>query len=205
MALIAINTCGGVCAVLVRTAEGDFEASNTMQTGQDQVLATMAKDMLFAASIKPADLKTIAVAIGPGSFTGVRIGVAFARGLAIATNQTAIGVNLLDVLAVQAKGAGAELGIGVMGVGRGQVSWSAWGPKQLEQPAITCGTEDLQTSVMQRAAGRTWNMINGDEVTLEMWRMADHSLRLTSNTDPANPWYARPPDAKLPGGIDPWA
>ena len=55
--------------------------------------------MLKKAALRAADLESIAVCIGPGSYTGVRIGVATAKGLALPHNLSVIGVNTLEITA----------------------------------------------------------------------------------------------------------
>lgn len=57
------------------------------------------------AGAHPRDLTGLAVGIGPGSFTGIRIGLAAARGLALALDVVAAGVSTLDALAAGAPGA----------------------------------------------------------------------------------------------------
>ena len=57
------------------------------------------------AGAHPHDLTGLAVGIGPGSFTGIRIGLAAARGLALALDVTAAGISTLDALAAGAPGA----------------------------------------------------------------------------------------------------
>ncbi|NMC14464.1 MAG: tRNA (adenosine(37)-N6)-threonylcarbamoyltransferase complex dimerization subunit type 1 TsaB [Chloroflexi bacterium] len=62
-------------------------------------LAPAVEDMLKRAQLSAADLGAVAVAIGPGSFTGLRIGLALAKGLALALCIPLIGVPTLDIVA----------------------------------------------------------------------------------------------------------
>lgn len=70
-----------------------------MAKGQAERLAPMVTDLLAKGGIGYADLTALGVGIGPGNFTGVRISVAFARGLALALGIPAVGVTRLEALA----------------------------------------------------------------------------------------------------------
>lgn len=62
-------------------------------------LAPAIREMLTACNVAAADLSVLAVATGPGSYTGVRIGVAMAKGLATARDLPLLGISTLDMLA----------------------------------------------------------------------------------------------------------
>ena len=66
-----------------------------------QTLLTMAQDLLSACGVTPADVTHVAVAAGPGSFTGVRIGVAAAKGFAWGAELPCCGVSTLEAMALQ--------------------------------------------------------------------------------------------------------
>ncbi len=85
--------------------EALFEAG--MVHGRE--IAPAADRLLRAAGKGPSDLGLVAVDIGPGSYTGLRVGLAAAKGLAYALGRPLIGVPSLDVLAEAAAGLGATL------------------------------------------------------------------------------------------------
>src|ERR1700709_979055 len=63
------------------------------------VLPVMAQDCLRDANLMAADLDLIAVTVGPGSFTGIRGGVALAQGIGVAAGVPVIGVTVREALA----------------------------------------------------------------------------------------------------------
>jgi tRNA threonylcarbamoyladenosine biosynthesis protein TsaB len=101
MLTLAFDTATDVatCALLL---DGDVLGERTSRAVG--VLAG-ADELLREASRRPADLDLIAVGIGPGSFTGVRIGLAAARGIALALDVPVAGVSTLEALAAGAPGA----------------------------------------------------------------------------------------------------
>ncbi len=185
-----------------------------MQSGHDRVLAQIVLDVLADANAKIEQLERFAVATGPGSFTGARIGVAFARGLAIDGPAPVVGINLLEVLARCAVKAGAQIGVGMKQVGRGQIAWCAADADHVVQAPQSGDPADFIPALDMLAKGKR-TRIFGDpvdeiarQISVQTTNM-DNFAALARKVDPAkylpNPWYARPPDAKLPGGIDPWA
>ncbi|SFI78553.1 tRNA threonylcarbamoyladenosine biosynthesis protein TsaB [Albimonas pacifica] len=79
-----------------------------MTKGQAERLAPLIEEVLAQARLAPRDLAAVAVCTGPGNFTGVRIGVAAARGLALAIGRPALGAPRLQALAEAAGRAGAQ-------------------------------------------------------------------------------------------------
>jgi len=99
MLILGINTAGDTCeAALVRDGAVIGARWEAMTQGHDARLAPVVDEVMREAGAAFADLNRIAVVVGPGSFTGVRVGVAFARGLALALDIAAVGVSSLEAL-----------------------------------------------------------------------------------------------------------
>lgn len=75
-------------------------ASETLGRGHAERLLPMIAEVLREAGAEYHDLQRLAVTTGPGSFTGVRVGVAAARALALALNIRAVGVGSLEALGI---------------------------------------------------------------------------------------------------------
>lgn len=111
--ILAIDTSAAQCAVaLVDRKTVTMRAP--MDRGHAEALFPMIDAVLARAGATHADLSRIAVCTGPGSFTGLRIGVAAARGLALALGIPAIGVSRFEALAAEA---GAPVAICLSGRG----------------------------------------------------------------------------------------
>jgi tRNA threonylcarbamoyladenosine biosynthesis protein TsaB len=94
-----IDTAGNTCAVgLVRSGEVIASLREPMTRGHDAALAPLVDAVFRSAALAPRAVSRIGVNVGPGSFTGVRVGVAFARGLSLATGAVALGVSSLETL-----------------------------------------------------------------------------------------------------------
>ncbi len=100
MKVLAIDTSTVVAAVALMDDEkllGEYSINN--KKTHSQKLMVMIDEILKDLDIKPSDIDVFAASIGPGSFTGLRIGVTTAKAMAYATNKPVVAVPTLDALA----------------------------------------------------------------------------------------------------------
>jgi tRNA threonylcarbamoyl adenosine modification protein YeaZ len=100
--ILALETATAACSVALASAEGDVLAERVDLEGpaHTRVLLRQAHEALEEAGAEVADVGTVLVGLGPGAFTGLRIGVATARGLALAGGARLGGVPSLTALAL---------------------------------------------------------------------------------------------------------
>ena len=104
MNILALDTSMGVCSAAVLRAHGSAQTHLTireaeMQRGHAEALMPMIEDVLREGEVEAHDLDLIAATLGPGSFTGVRIAIAAARGLALVSRAKLYGTDSLTVMA----------------------------------------------------------------------------------------------------------
>jgi tRNA threonylcarbamoyladenosine biosynthesis protein TsaB len=138
-------------------------------------LAPAVADLLSRTGLKITDLEALGVALGPGSFTSLRVGLAFVKGLALARHLPVIGVPTLDILAAAQEvqelplAAVLQAGRGRLAVGwykAGENGWQAEGSPQvttadeladsINSPTIVCG--ELTADERQRLARKRVNI-----------------------------------------------
>jgi tRNA threonylcarbamoyladenosine biosynthesis protein TsaB len=103
MNILAIDTTMAACsAAVLRSRSGDLLARRfeAMERGHAEALFPMISAVMDEAGLSFAELDRIAVTLGPGTFTGVRAGLAAARGLALAANLPVAGAGSLAVMAM---------------------------------------------------------------------------------------------------------
>ncbi len=212
MALLLIDTSTARCAVLVRTGGASLQRIETGVRGQDARLAPMVHDILDEAGLVPTDIERIGVIIGPGAFTGVRIGVAFARGLGLTLGKPVTGINALDVFALG--GDAGEYRAGVCDVGRGEIVFrlARSGVLQGKYEIVSVDDAVLQITAFGAGhpvhlAGSAAHQISNDVLCdtgqhdLDLERVATLLHASALPVLDALPWYHRPPDAKLPAKL----
>jgi tRNA threonylcarbamoyladenosine biosynthesis protein TsaB len=108
MRVLAIDTALAACsAAILDTSYGGLLASESlpMLRGHAEALMPLLARVMKASGIAFADLDRVVVTTGPGSFTGLRVGIAAARGLGVATDLPVVGVSTLSAYAAPYLGA----------------------------------------------------------------------------------------------------
>lgn len=109
---LAVETSGSLGSLALLQADGTLdEVVSDRRASDAPPLFQRAADLLAKRSLRPSDLELIAVGIGPGSFTGMRMALTFARTLAFAVDRPLVGFSSLEVLANE-----VPLEAGVVGV-----------------------------------------------------------------------------------------
>ena len=100
MMLLGFDTATTACSAAL-WSDGEVRACRRLEAAgtHAEALVPMLRDVAAAAGTALADVDAFAVTVGPGSFTGIRIGLAAARGLALALGRPLIGLTTLEVLA----------------------------------------------------------------------------------------------------------
>jgi tRNA threonylcarbamoyladenosine biosynthesis protein TsaB len=102
MNILAIETCSRIGSLSVRSGELERHWVGSLQVSRSEDLLFSIERILRDSRIQPKDLEAVVVADGPGSFTGLRIGISVAQGLAFALGIRCFGVSILESLALAA-------------------------------------------------------------------------------------------------------
>ncbi len=218
MRLAAIDTSSALGSVaLFQDGTLVVERSQRVSNAHGESLLPMVAALFAETGWTPADVARWGVGIGPGSFTGVRIAVATAKGIAIATGARLVGVTSLDAVAHGIEG---ELVASVLGAGKGEVFVQArrggkvvLGPSHVvlaevgEYLARIAGASSEIVVAGEDAAGLDLSAL-GPRITLV--NGPPHDLARASvvgriamsrepdDTDTLEPLYVRPPEITMP-------
>jgi tRNA threonylcarbamoyladenosine biosynthesis protein TsaB len=102
MRVLALDTATEACSVAVLTEEGIFGVCREVGRGHAEQILGMVEATLCEAGVRLAQLDTLVASVGPGAFTGVRICVSVAQGLAFGAELPVVAVTTLEALALQA-------------------------------------------------------------------------------------------------------
>lgn len=146
MIMLAMDTSTSAISVAVHDAEQVLAERSVLDPrAHTEHLAPLVHDALSSAGLRPADITDVAVGVGPGPFTGLRVGLVTARVLAYTVGVPCHGVVSLDALAHEALRSGAFDGSGEFAVAtdarRKEVYWARYGASEgratrLSEPAV---------------------------------------------------------------------
>lgn len=211
MRVLVLDTALEACTAAV-FQEGVCLAvrSEPMVRGHAERLAGFVRDVVTEAGLGFEALDRIGVTVGPGSFTGLRVGLAFAQGLGAAVDRPVVGISTLAALARTAD-AGRGRTAAVIDARRGQVYMQRFEDGRPVSPPQALSIEAATSALRQ--AGGPWRLAGsgaglvgepGDSLAAPA---AEALCVLTLALDPADhpprPLYLRAPDAtpptRLPG------
>lgn len=99
--LLALDTATAACSVALLNGDTMVSRCQTLGRGHAERLMPMVAEVVEAAGVSLRQMDAFAVTVGPGAFTGLRIGLAAGRGLALATGRPCFAVTTLEAIAGQ--------------------------------------------------------------------------------------------------------
>lgn len=216
MRFLVIDTALTACTAAV-FADGERLAvrSEVMARGHAERIGGFVRDAMAASGLAFGDLDRIGVTVGPGSFTGLRVGLAFAQGLGAALGRPVVGLGTLAALAASAEDGSGPLAA-VIDARRGEVYLQIFdGDAPLSQPEAL----DVETARDRLAAAGVVRVVGSGAALVGFGSAGvvdptpEGLARLAARLDPAEaqprPLYLRAPDAtpptRLPGQPRPTA
>lgn len=216
MIVLGIDTGGGACSVaLTRDGQPLRISSVPMRHGHAEHLVPAIERLLAECGLTPSALGLIGVTVGPGAFTGLRVGLAAAGGLALATSAPIVGVSSFDAVAAMCRRLKPKERRAIIIDSRraepfvqlfdangtlGQAGWHA-------VPAIIDRLLGADVTLLAGdGAPAIASALGGKSITVEAVGPIDPLVvcRLAleradqGTADPPAPAYLRPPDARLP-------
>lgn len=213
MRILALDTCLAACSVAI-WQDGIVLARDwqPMQRGHAEALLPMLETLRAQTGLDYAAFDRLAVSIGPGSFAGVRVGLAAARGICVARNLPLVGVNTLELMAGAITG-DAPIGVAI-DARNDQVYFQAFAGETVLCPPALLTLAEAATSIHDM--GGAMQLVGNGAAMLAMRCVgavrANHPdllpdaailARIAANRpavmgDQVAPLYLRAPDAKLP-------
>lgn len=194
MKILAIDTSLGKCSVALWRGEAVIAASEEEMGGQQsRVLMPMIEKLLGDNGLSYAHLDAFACTIGPGGFTGIRVGLTAARVLALAADKPLVGLTTLEVIAYGSGHQGDVLAM--VDAYRGQYYVQRFRMAERMSPlSDVLLVEESQVSSLAHGAKKVEAQPKASHIAAlayARWQAGERHF-------PTQPLYVREPDAKLP-------
>jgi tRNA threonylcarbamoyladenosine biosynthesis protein TsaB len=193
MRVLAIDTALEACAAAVLdTDAGGIVASETltMARGHAEALMPLLARVMDAARVEFAELDRIAVTVGPGSYTGLRVGIAAARGIALVTGKPAVGLSTLAAHAAPHMAAGETRSVVVaIDARHGHVYLQVFGPGG--GTVVAARLAPVGDAVRAAAAGPTVIAGSAAAILVTAWPAGRERPVVDARTFPDIDWIAR--------------
>ena len=164
MKLLALDTSTEACSAAVYADGATFSAFELTPRAHTQLILPMVEQVLQQAALRLPDVDAIVVGRGPGAFTGIRIGVGVAQGLAMAADKPVVAISTLAALAQQAYAQYAATHVlAALDARMGEVYWGQYalqqGLMQLQGEEQVCAPSvaPLPDESMWLAMGSGWS------------------------------------------------
>lgn len=216
---LAIDCSARFCSAALYSSGADrilAAASPDIGRGHAEQLPAVVQSVLDAAGMELSQVARIGVTIGPGSFAGIRVGVAFARGLALSLNVPVVGVGSLEAIALPAAERSGKSVMAVLDAKRDHV-WAIlvgadgtivapsaeWTPEAAAALAADNGCAIIGSGAVLLAGldPSLASRVIGDLGAPEIEDVARLAARLDPGSNPAEPRYLRDADAKPQAGF----
>jgi tRNA threonylcarbamoyladenosine biosynthesis protein TsaB len=195
MIVLALDAALDACSVAIVRGDAVLaDLSERMQRGQAERLAPMAREAAKQARVAFSELDRLAVTTGPGSFTGVRVGLSFARALALALGKPCVGVSTLEALALQDGEDGLRAAL-IETPGAAYCALYENGAPLAAPRGVAHG--EHQAVLSEAARGRAYTL-TGPNVIVSALALARRAIRLDPAAYAPDPMYLRAPHVTLP-------
>ena len=178
MNLLALDTATEACSVALYLGGRIEERFETAGRTHTELLMPMVQELMAGAGLSFQQLDGIACGVGPGSFAGVRIGVGFTKGLALALDRPVVGVSSLPAMALRAIRGGAGQVLAAIDARMNEVYWGAYRATADGLPEALFEEQVCAPAEVPRATAGDWTAVGTG------WGAYADALKAASGVEP---------------------
>lgn len=198
MKILAIDTSVGISVALLEGAEVLAEVTKTEHGIQGEQTAALIQQLLDKTGLATGDLTNVVVGVGPGPFTGLRVGIATAQAFGFARQIPVTGICSLDAVARDF----AQSCIVVTDARRKELYWAKYQDGRIGEPNVDLPSEiaaqNPGAKFVGPAIGLYPELISGEHLQLRAASLGILLATEKAQQVPLLPMYLRKPDAQEP-------